>query len=450
MPLCAFILNSYYFTLSPIVLSSISTSTHSSSARILAFKELPKRAKLLGPSVEAWVKNLTMRSAMGNFVNGEIISHCILLAQEAFNENEFEVCAMFLDSVKTAVTIYPALAGSKEGFETLVELLNGSLAPNSAESKKGIKHAQISTMLTEILLAVTRSQQGVCVKDKGNMDFSTLKDDLIGICTDSGTAEQTKNAIHMLSSLVKGDRNLSPEQYVNDCKDVFRPILKKLTSPSRMKIFLNDGSGNEKVIDTFNALIPMTDCAPFLFSQDNGDLGSKALAFAKNILLENDSSSIDETGGSGKDSKDKSKDWVKGKRKRSSRNREPNVSILSLSCQTICCVIEFLVHHMRSTIIFSRNKSFLDSTPSEQHVKDIFGILVDLLQSGGVPRSNHHRQFCNDSVERAALRKCASLNLFRLCDSFLKLENKYLSTRMWHVLSKSFFDDDQSVRGACY
>jgi hypothetical protein len=383
---------------------------------------------------------------MGNFVNGETISHCILLAQEAFNENEFEVSAMLLDSVKTVVHIYPALGGSKEGFETLVELLNGSLESSSPEIKKEIKQTHIVTMLTEILSAVTRSQHGI--KEKGYMQISTLKADLIGICTNSGTAEQIKNAINILSALVKVDSMSDPEQFVNDCKNVFQPLLKKLTSSSRMKLILNDGGDNEKVIDTFNALTPMADCAPFLFLQNNADFGSKAVAFAKSILLEHDNDNIDKTCRGGKDlEEDKSKDSPKRKRKRLSRQREPSVSILSLSCQRICCAIEFLVTHIRSTIVFSRNKSRLVSAPSDQHLRDIFDVLVDLLQSGGLPRSNQDRS-CNEPEERAALRECASLNLFRLCDSFLKLERIYLSTRMYHILSRSFLDKELSVRGA--
>jgi len=38
---------------------------------------------------------------MGYFLNSEIVDHCILLSQEAFNERDFEVCRSFLESVST-------------------------------------------------------------------------------------------------------------------------------------------------------------------------------------------------------------------------------------------------------------------------------------------------------------------------------------------------------------
>ena len=137
------------------MLASISSPTHSLAARARALEELPKRTKSLGSQTASWIKVLARRCAMGNFVNVDTVTHCILLAQEALRERDFQVTMAFLECVKIAVNIYPSLGGTREGFETLVELFGecrSSLKGNEAEDAK---ETGILTTIIGILAIVT-------------------------------------------------------------------------------------------------------------------------------------------------------------------------------------------------------------------------------------------------------------------------------------------------------
>lgn len=141
-----------------IVLASISLPNHSPQARVRVFEELPKRTNRLGVSTASWTKCLARRTAMGNYVNVEIITHCILLAQEAFRDGDFQVAMVFLNCVKMAVGIFPILGGNKECFGTLVELFSECRGSRTAELKKEIEKSGIVTVLSGILAAAASAR----------------------------------------------------------------------------------------------------------------------------------------------------------------------------------------------------------------------------------------------------------------------------------------------------
>lgn len=135
------------------ILATIAIPDHSASARSRALDELPKRTKSLGDSTVAWVKTLARRCAMGHFINVDVIHDCIILAQECFHGGHIPECSEFLRCVKTAVEIYPALGGTKEGFKTLMELFGECRAGVSSNTRKQVEEYDIVTMLSSILAA---------------------------------------------------------------------------------------------------------------------------------------------------------------------------------------------------------------------------------------------------------------------------------------------------------
>jgi hypothetical protein len=148
----------HYMFLVSTVLASISSPTHSLAARSRALDELPKRTKSLGSSASSWIKSLGRRCAMGHFVNVDTITHCILLAQEAFHEKDFQVCMALLECVKVAVNVYPSLGGTEEGFETLVEMFSDCRDSLKGDEEKDMKEMGILTTLSSVLATVTPSR----------------------------------------------------------------------------------------------------------------------------------------------------------------------------------------------------------------------------------------------------------------------------------------------------
>lgn len=136
------------------ILATIASPDHSASARVRAFDELPKRTKTLGDSTAAWVKSLARRCAMGHFLNAEVVRDCVVLAQECFENGDIPECADFLACVKTAVDIYPALGGTKDAFEGLMELFTACRAVSPSKTKKIIAEYNLVTTLSTILSVV--------------------------------------------------------------------------------------------------------------------------------------------------------------------------------------------------------------------------------------------------------------------------------------------------------
>ena len=251
-------------------------------------------------------------------------------------------------------------------------------------------------------------------------------------------------------------------------------VLKALTSPSRLC-----------ALTTLTAIV---ECASSMFC--SGIRHEKAIRFALDTVLLARGHVDDESEKGGSDfeklsgdddeqnrmtSGDDSNLSISCNRRRSSvnglgksRNTMGDIpKMLSVPCRRACAAINFLVGQIRSTIVqsaHSKNKqgkkvknvvagNSSDQTksviklPSSQHISSVFNVLINVIQDSGLPPSSRDRHECKGTRERAALRECAALNLLRLCDSRLKLESKYLSPKMWHVLGGCFLDEEKSVRG---
>ena len=495
------------------LLATIATPNHSSSARARAFEELPKRAKSLGSNTAAWVKKLARRCAMGGFVNQDSISTCILLAQECFHEGDIDCTMVFLRAVKTAIDAFPRLATSKESFGTLVELF-GECQSSHVKNKKQIEEARTVSLLGTILalasrsltlassdqvrshllrahtslyllrsimrpsnissniLATTSIQKGKS-KD-GSDDDASFQDDvqdlLIRLCTRDGTALQARNAVFTMAQLSKNSSTSSPasgEAALRKEREVFEPLLKALTSPSRMTIDdkrsnSSGGGGAKRIVSILSALAAVAEFAPSTFCASNGR-GGKAIKFAlESVLLgrshsdESDSDSVHDGGSDAEssDDDDESASASKSRRRSSHGRRRSSGSVkgssvdadVSLAALRACAAIELLVAHIRATAD-ARNKSVKGiQSPAADHITAVFATLEQILRDNGLPPSSRDRRYCTSSADRASLRQCAAVNLLRLCDPYLQLESRFLSNACWQALSGAFVDEENSVR----
>lgn len=141
------------------ILATIVDPAHTTQSRARALEELPRRTKVLGDAVSDWVKNLVKRCAMGDSLNSEVVSHCVLLAQECFRAGDIPAVGALLASVKMAVHIFPALCSSSETFVTLTEIFS-ECRSSTGEVKKELHASGIVTALSSILSAVAISQPG--------------------------------------------------------------------------------------------------------------------------------------------------------------------------------------------------------------------------------------------------------------------------------------------------
>ena len=140
------------------MLATIATPTHSAAARSRALDELPKRAKSLGPHVVTWLKNLARRCAMGGLLNLDVLSHCIQLAQEAFEVQEYSIAMAFLTPVRIVVHIFPSVIAAKGCFGSLVGLFGSCIETNSSELKRRIQELGLITILSGILAAAASTR----------------------------------------------------------------------------------------------------------------------------------------------------------------------------------------------------------------------------------------------------------------------------------------------------
>jgi hypothetical protein len=137
------------------ILSTITNPAHSSKTRSRALDEMPKRVKHMGEATLTWVKTLVRRCSMGDFLNQEIVRHCILLAQECFQEEDIASSHKFLSCVQVAAESFPEVCSNEECFGTLMELFVACRIASSSELKKVIGHSGIVTTLSTILSAVS-------------------------------------------------------------------------------------------------------------------------------------------------------------------------------------------------------------------------------------------------------------------------------------------------------
>lgn len=77
--------------------------------------------------------------------------------------------------------------------------------------------------------------------------------------------------------------------------------------------------------------------------------------------------------------------------------------------------------------------------PPAERVEQVFDILCLILQDGGLPPASGDRRECKAGQDRAALRKCAAIHLFRLCDARSKLEANYLDPARWQILARAAY-----------
>ncbi len=94
---------------------------------------------------------------MGNFFNAEITTHCVQLAQECFNEGDFDVCRAFLESSFCALRIFPSLA-TKEMSDMLVEFFGECRESHHRDDQKQINQLGIVTMLSSILALISSNR----------------------------------------------------------------------------------------------------------------------------------------------------------------------------------------------------------------------------------------------------------------------------------------------------
>lgn len=417
-------------------------------------------------------------SAMGAFLNAEAIEHCIILSQECFEAENCEVASAFLECVKVATSIFPALGATKEGFEHLVEFFDASRTTSnlSANIKKGMEKYGVVTTLSEILARCgvghpsSPGGSGKRKDDDDSLDFEdntssydTLREQLLRLCTRDGTPEQARNSIYTLKSGLGGGGTLSSR--ISKEKQEFEPLLKALVNPSRLAI--PDDTTNPKnrgrIVSILSAIAAIAECAPYAFnaSGEGSKLGwgQRAIEFAldtvllgKNTML-NASVDDEDSSDSDDDDEDLSSPVKKGRSSQTTKNKSKSKGPVSIHCQMLCGAIEVLVSHIRSTIVHSQHKSSESGAPklkppSSDHLEEVFGTLTKIIEDGGVPPSSVNGRYCKTTKDQAELRRSAAVNLLRLCDANMKLEAKYLTPRMWHILSSSLLDKDKYVRSS--
>jgi len=239
--------------------------------------------------------------------------------------------------------------------------------------------------------------------------------------------------------------------------NIFVNIFKSVTSPSSMVLSIN-GKDNEKIITVLTALTSLVENAPSLFVRNDKSRRTQStikFVFDTVILGRDDGLSSTEK----KTSKNSSDVDNAGSLTQSPESavsskasRSRSIDVLSLPCQRLCAAIDFISSHIRSTIRCKKlTATTFDSAitffPSKEHISSVFQVLISVLKESGQPPSNRDRSTCKGVKELAAIRKCAAINLLRLCDRSLGLDDQFLSYQMWGILSSVFTDNDADVRG---
>lgn len=302
---------------------------------------------------------------------------------------------------------------------------------------------------------------------------SELQAQLLNLCTRDGTPEQARDAVYTMAALLNPSKDATPGSKEHEIltwdeqHHTFGSLLKSLTSPSRMR--LGTGCDNFKIISILTALAALAECAPALFCKDVhsvGKGGDKAIKFALEACLlgrgpstdEKESEASDEEMSVGECAKDKTPNSAKSKSRQSrksgasSKHMTPDGTksavedeTLSLACRRVCAAIEFLVSYIRHAGKSDSKIQVTSKAPAER-AEQVFGILCQIIEDGGLPPATRDRRDCEARQDRAALRKCAAIHLLRLCDSRTRLEATYLTHARWHVLAGSLLDEEKSVR----
>ncbi len=270
--------------------------------------------------------------------------------------------------------------------------------------------------------------------------------------------------------------------------ETFGSLVRTLTASSRLTLTAHK-SENTQIISALTAFAAIADCAPSVFSDKTGD---KALRFARETVLlgrsptsqdaeshpesENESENDDdEDGEATTPASTSSRRGSAGKLKHTTPVASRSLlddSTLSIACRRVCASIEFLVSYIRAAVLRSiaagtatmlandnrMGKENDDGTqkktstlsallpPSADIIRNVFELLVQIIQDNGLPPSDRDRRICKARQDRAAVRHSAAVHLLRLCDPRLNLERSFLTAGMWHVLGSSLLDEERVVR----
>lgn len=422
------------------ILSTIATPTHTIPARVRAFDELPKRVKTLGDNAVRFVRGLVRKCAMGDFLNQEIVHDCILLALEFGGQGHWDYCRKFLRCIELAADYFPEVCAETKCFDNLSELFT------ECRSSKEKRIDDILTSITSILAKAAPKR-----KNQDEVMDSNLRKDLVRFCRD-GTPEQARYAVKTLTSLIALGG-------AND-KSALDSLLVSLASPSALSVAV----GSDRLVTVLAALAEFSDAAPETMVSERGQ---KAVMFALESVLLGRGQSSDENDESDMEdhqekvqSKRGNSTTPQGRRTAKNRHLSPATSTdilddvnLSLTCRKLCAAIEFLSSFTRSAIFASRTRrseSSLDNDLryplSTEVIEKLFDTLCNILRDGGMPPTNHDRKECNLRQDRSALRQCSAINLLRLCDARLALDQRFLTPSRWHLLAGAFLDDERVVR----
>ena len=435
------------------ILATIVDPAHTSEARRRALDELPKRTKALGDAVSDWVKNLVRRCAMGDSLNVDVVHACVRLAQGCARDNDISACATFLSLVKMTVDIYPAICVPKI-FDVVLDLFSYCRS-TTGSYKKDIVNSGVVTTLTSILSVVATTKRGHSLTENDDR-LRELELQLSYLCTRDGTPDQAKNAVYTLAYICypanQGITQISIDDY-------FAPLLKALTSTSRLKI-LADSSEGVKVVRALSALSALADCSPTTLAAHGGS--QTIVSFALDgILLGRDDldKTIEDSDNDNDDDSSQSPSPKKKYRSSTTKNGTPHFKgclleneNLSASCRRLCAAADFLVSHIRSTYLRQVMQTNIKAStgaihlPTKEQVRRFFQIMFQILRDQGLPASSRDRKMCSSRQDRAALRQCAAISLLRLCDARLGLEQEMLSKSMWHTLGLSLLDEERTVR----
>jgi hypothetical protein len=442
------------------ILGTITHPNHSVSARIRAMNDLPKRVKATaGDAVQKWAVSLVQRCAMGDFLNQDAVHHCIILAHECFQQEDWEAAKRFLTCVEMAASSFAALCSSEEDFGTLFEMFRDcSNISSSSSKKKHLDNANILTLLSSILAMASPHRT---ISSEPSESEHDIQKQLIKLCRD-GTPEQARHSTATMVALLKPKEGhvLTLEQ-----NKAFLPLLQNLASPSNLTV-ASSGSST-KVICVLVALTELAEHAPKIFETESR--GKKALKFAlESVLMGRARSKGEEdfSDDSSNDSEDESEDEsAKTKTAKGRRGTKSTKSLkvvghlspsgnskslvdddnLSVCCRTLCAAIELLTSFIRSNILTNRNTKEVLSQSTQDSIEKLFDVLSIIIRDEGMPPSSRDRKFFSLRQDRAALRQYAAVSLFRLSDTRLGLD-KFLTTERWHYLAGMLLDDEKVVR----
>ncbi|KAG7362780.1 hypothetical protein IV203_026140 [Nitzschia inconspicua] len=443
------------------ILATITHPNHSVNARVRAMDDAPKRVKAAGAGEAAtsWVRSLVRRCAMGDFLNQDIVHHCILLAHECFHHEEYVASQRFLTCVQMAAIGFPQLCASEEDFVTLTELFRdcSGVSPTSSKNKI-IRDCGLITTLSAVLAAASPHR---AIGEKPTKCEEDIHTQLIHLCRE-GTPEQARHATATVVALLKPKEGpvLTQEQ-----NHAFFPLLHTLVTPSQLSIAST--SKSTKLASVLVALAELADHAPKLFETEKQ--GQAALKFALNIVLlgrKAAKSTADWNGDEFRNSNEEDGDDLNTPtRRRRSKAKKTNEieehlsptnqckclvddDNLSITCRTLCAAIEFICTFIRSSVLTDKVSKQAMSLDIQQLIENFINALSIVVRDEGMPPSSRDRKFFGLRQDRAALRQCAAINILRLCDTRLGLDQKHLSTQRWHLLAGMFLDEERVVRSA--